>query len=766
MMRVLCLYTVILLGSCGWNANRAKQEYLAQGNALYEKGNYAEAELAYRKATQKDPKFAEAYFRLGLAQIKRGDFPRAVRSLQRAGQLDPAHTESQVALGDIFLSAYIGDGSRPKPILDQLLTIVSKLKTKSPDTYDTLRLSGYLALVQGNRQEALRFLRGANVAKPMQASLVLTICQNLMLENDGAAAEKLALQLMAAQKDYGDIYDFLYLYYRSAKRVPEAEAILDAKVANNPKVSGYRVQLAAHYASIGRGADTGTTLRTLTDRPADFPGARIDVGDYYLRTQNWTEAIRQYEEGLLLEPKNKLLYQTRIIHTLLFQQKIDEARKQLDTTLAENPKDEGLRVTKASLRLGTGDSKEVDLAVQEFQQLVKESPENAVLRFHLGRAWVMKRDFRSGQAELREAVKRRRDLLPAYIALTEVTIDMRQYREALQNANEILAQAPRNQRGRLLRAVALVGQENYLMARPELERLVQEYPEFGEAQLQYALLNLAEKRMPDAEAQLRRLYRPGHADPRVLRGMAEVHVMQGRLNEAIALVRDEIRKSPPPAIDHRRLLAELATRGGQFDLAVTTLHELIALDARPTDARFQLSGLYYLQGDMAKAIGLLEENRRQMPNDPTVLLTLGSLYERGGRLPEAQALYRETLKLDPDNAAAMNNLAYNLVESGGDLEEALVFAKRASQRAPNQPQYSDTMAWIYLKKKMTSAALQVFENLARKHPDVSTYRYHLGAALMEKGEHSRAKSELTAALTKKPSPHQESRIRALLASAN
>jgi len=169
---------------------------------------------------------------------------------------------------------------------------------------------------------------------------------------------------------------------------------------------------------------------------------------------------------------------------------------------------------------------------------------------------------------------------------------------------------------------------------------------------------------------------------------------------------------------------------------------------------------------MAKAIGLLEENRRQMPNDPTVLLTLGSLYERGGRLPEAQALYRETLKLDPDNAAAMNNLAYNLVESGGDLEEALVFAKRASQRAPNQPQYSDTMAWIYLKKKMTSAALQVFENLARKHPDVSTYRYHLGAALMEKGEHSRAKSELTAALSKKPSAHQEGRIRALLSSAN
>lgn len=766
-MRYITVVVALFCVSCSWNAERAKRDYMAQGDALYEKGNYIEADLAYRRAIQKDQQFVEAHYKRGLVQIKRGNYDRAVQFLRRAAQLSPDHVESRVALGDIYLMAYVSDAARPKPILDQLTATISQLKAKAPDTYDTLRLSGYMALAQGNRKEGLRHLQGADFARPNQPRLVLTICENLVADNDMPAAEKRARELMIAHKTFGEIYDFLYFFYRSANRPADAEAVLEAKVANNPIVPGYRVQLAAHYASVGRGSETTTILQKLIDNPKDFPGAWRNVGDYYLAKQNWAEALRHYREGLAREPNSKEIYQSRIVETLLFQQNKTGAMAEMETILAQNPKLTSMRLLRASVRLSSDKPQEIDLAVRELQELVAATPEDATLHYHLGRAWIAKRDLRSAQASMREASKRRKDvsMLPAHLALAEVTLDLQQFREALQITNDILAMAPDNRWAYLLKATALVGMESYLVARPVLERLLKETPDFVEAKMQYALLNLAEKRFPEAEAQMRQMYKPGQADIRILRGLTELHMMKGKGDEAYKLALEESRRTPPPAVDQRQLLADLAVRTGRFDVAEETLKALIAENVPSGNSHFQLSGIYYAKGDLPKAVSLLEESRKLNPNDPRVLLMLGSLYERSGRLKDAQQLYRETLRIDSNSAAGMNNLAFNIAESGGDLDEALVLAKRAVQRAPTQPHFSDTVAWIYLKKKMTNAAVQVFENLVQQHPDDPTFRYHLGAALLEKGELSRAKSELTAALTKEPGPHQANQIRILLAAA-
>jgi predicted Zn-dependent protease len=75
----------------------------------------------------------------------------------------------------------------------------------------------------------------------------------------------------------------------------------------------------------------------------------------------------------------------------------------------------------------------------------------------------------------------------------------------------------------------------------------------------------------------------------------------------------------------------------------------------------------------------------------------------------------------------------------------------------------DSWDGLYLQKNMTEAALQVFQNLVQKHTANPTYRYHLGMALLKKGDKARAKQELEAALQNRPSSSEEVRIRALLA---
>ena len=80
----------------------------------------------------------------------------------------------------------------------------------------------------------------------------------------------------------------------------------------------------------------------------------------------------------------------------------------------------------------------------------------------------------------------------------------------------------------------------------------------------------------------------------------------------------------------------------------------------------------------------------------------------------------DVLKIDPENAQVLNNLAYIKAEEGVDLDQALGFAQRALRRSPNDPNYTDTLGLIYIRKKLTGQALAIFrENFGPDHPAIT-----------------------------------------------
>jgi len=76
---------------------------------------------------------------------------------------------------------------------------------------------------------------------------------------------------------------------------------------------------------------------------------------------------------------------------------------------------------------------------------------------------------------------------------------------------------------------------------------------------------------------------------------------------------------------------------------------------------------------------------------------------------------------------------------------------------------SDTVAWIYLKKNLNQNAIEILGGLVNKHPNQPTFRYHLGAALLQQGEQVKARIELETALGNRPSPEEAEKIKGLLA---
>jgi hypothetical protein len=78
-----------------------------------------------------------------------------------------------------------------------------------------------------------------------------------------------------------------------------------------------------------------------------------------------------------------------------------------------------------------------------------------------------------------------------------------------------------------------------------------------------------------------------------------------------------------------------------------------------------------------------------------------SSFRRGGARPECRrdvfcAYY----------PLAENNLAYPMLEHGGNTDVARSLAQTARQKLPDSPDVADTLAWAYYKKGVNKLAIR------------------------------------------------------------
>jgi Flp pilus assembly protein TadD len=212
----------------------------------------------------------------------------------------------------------------------------------------------------------------------------------------------------------------------------------------------------------------------------------------------------------------------------------------------------------------------------------------------------------------------------------------------------------------------------------------------------------------------------------------------------------------------RFFLANLEARTQQYDQAIADFQWLLQRNPKSPDLHFSLSMTYRSKGDLKAAAEHLRKARDLNPVSPNLWLQLGLVLDSSGQSEEARASYEQVLKLEPDNAIALNNLAYKIAETGGDLDQALTFAQRAKQKMPQDLNVADTLGWIYIKKNLSDSAIEIFRDLVAKNPANPTYRYHLGMAFYQKGDKPQAKRELQAALQRKPPKDEEQKIKELL----
>lgn len=750
--------------SCSRDPEVVKKKYLQNGNRYFEKEKYKEAYIMYRNALKKDAKYSEAYYRVGLTELKLNRAFDALRDFRRAADTDPNFTnpDARVQAGNLLLAGYLSRDDRPAALRDDLRSISDELLKRNAKSVPGLRLKGYLKLTADHDPKAaIEQFRLANQVSPSQPDIVLPLVESLLADGQSVEAEKLGKGLIETRKDFLPIYDVLYLHYLRDNRVNDAESVLKSKAANNPKAEMPLLELAQFYYRTGRQAEMQSALDKLTSNPKVFPDGRLRAGRYYLAIRDFDSSIRVYQDAIRQEPGRKTEYQKGIAEVLISQNKKDEAQRLLGEVLKADPKDEAAQAMRASLFIETGDPKLVQEAITDLQSAVGRQPANAVLRFNLGRALLRKGQVEQARVQFQEALRIRREYFPARLALAEIYMAKREYGNAAQEADTALEYDKRNLPAKLIRANALAGMGNTTQSRNELVETLKEYPNSIEAALQLAVLDLAEKRYKEAEDSFARLHKSNPADLRALMGLSETYAAENQFGKAIAALQAEIAKTPN-RLELRSALGNLAYRSQNYDLAIQQFETIIQARPDSADTYVRLAQTFSMKGDLPAAIRTFDKAKQLRPNDPAPYLQLALLFEKSGNPAKARPIYEQILKLQPDHPIALNNLAFIIAETGGDLDQALAFSQKARQKLPDNPDIADTLGWIYIKKNLSDNAVNIFRDLTAKQPQRSTFHYHLGMALYQRGDKPQARKELQSALGDKPSPLEEKQIKDLL----
>jgi tetratricopeptide (TPR) repeat protein len=773
----IVLISVLGLASCSRDPNFVKKRYLDRGNVYFERGKYKEAAIMYKDALQKDQRYGPAHYKLALTYLKEGQLAGMVSELRKAVELlpksDPDHWDAVVKLSEI----YIAEASKDKIFMQEVQVYIHDLLTRDPNSFDGRRLSGdynfrqaFIAFSSANADQGHKlvaqaeeeYLKAAAI-RPKQKELQMQMARVMWAENKLPEAEKYYWDVIGEDKTYQIAYEELTKIQILQNQIPDAEKTLKLAYQNNPKQFRFLTQLAGFYSSLNQQDNMIGVLNQIKGHAADFPNAYLVVGDFYYRKHELAKAEKEYREGMAVDSKRKAEYRKRIIEVLLVEGKKTEAVEINNQILAANPNDDYAKGLQASMMLDSG---EVNKALEQLQAVVSQAPQNPVAHYNLARAHLLRGEIEQARQQLEKAVEIRPDYVLARTKLAQIEIARGEWDSAMKTAGQILAVDRNSLVARLIQAGALIGQQKSAEARALLQNMLKLYPSSPDVLLELGELDVQEKKLPEAMDTFRHSYQLNPGDTRSLVSIIQVYMLQGKGDEAVALLQSESAKAPTRS-DITVLLGSAAVQAGKYDVAIPVFQSVLdSMDPKSkarSNVYMRLGEAYRKKGDLQNALSCVQKARELTPESTMVLTTLAVILDMAGRWTEAKQVYDATLRIHPDDGQALNNDAYLMAEHGGDLDQALTYASRAKQLLPDNAEVSDTLSWIYIKKQMSQNAVDILSDVVQKQPNASTYRYHLAMALAQKGDKPHALKEAQEALRHSPTAEERQKIQDLIA---
>ena len=386
-----------------------------------------------------------------------------------------------------------------------------------------------------------------------------------------------------------------------------------------------------------------------------------------------------------------------------------------------------------------------DEAISLLQGVIKDEPQLAPAHHFLGLAFLQKRQMAQARGAFAEAVKLNPNSAESRTALAQVYLTEGSADLAIEQAQAAMQLKPRNVQAALIAGDAYLRKGDLPKSKQVFEAIAQALPNEPIATYRLGLVARAEKNDAKALAYFEEALKkkPGAIEP--ITEIAAIKTVQGKSSEARERVTKQLEASPNNPLLYN-LLGLLWANANDMGPAEEAFKKAIELDNSLLSAYMNLAKVYHKTGKLDQAV---KEYEALLAKDPTVIqasMLLGMIYESQKQYDKAMVRFESILKTNPKFAPAANNLAWLIVEQGGNLDVALSHAQTAREQQPEDPHIADTLGWIYYKKNAYLLAVSLLKEAADKLANDPVVQFHYGMAQYKNGDQAGAKEALQTSL--------------------
>ena len=105
------------------------------------------------------------------------------------------------------------------------------------------------------------------------------------------------------------------------------------------------------------------------------------------------------------------------------------------------------------------------------------------------------------------------------------------------------------------------------------------------------------------------------------------------------------------------------------------------------------------EGSVDQALATYQQSIKDHPRDIALYILAGEMYASQENGTRPSDMYQKALAIQSDNPLASNNLAYLMLQRGGNVDVALAMAQTACRGMPDSPNAADTLGLGLLSER-------------------------------------------------------------------
>ena len=356
-------------------------------------------------------------------------------------------------------------------------------------------------------------------------------------------------------------------------------------------------------------------------------------------------------------------------------------------------------------------------AIIEYRNVTQLDAKDASAHYQLALAHLKLGglpNLQAAFAELSRTVELDKTNQAAQLKLGELYLLRNEPAKARERAEIVLASAPQNTEGLVLKGRSLAGEKRYKESIEELKKVIAAEPDTIQTYID----------------------------------LARIYVMTNDSQAAEAILHQGLKISPR-SVELLTTLGEFFALTGKPDQAERTFTQVLEIEPTSERAHLRLSEVYLKRNRLTDAEGILQKLVSSKPHEEMPLIGLGDFYTATGQRDKALASYQRAVEEKPESTAARDKLIGHYLETGMTTEAETrvndILAKNAK----------DLMGRFFKARLLLAArtpdeAIPILQGVIKDEPQFPGAHHFLGVAYLQKRQPVQARASFTDAIKYNP----------------